>query len=137
MRSHAIRAHTSDIRLAVRADSLEELFRGALEGMAGIMQPGLPEKQSHPLTEALSLAADDTTSLLIDFLSEVLTRMHIRRAIYSAVSFTELTQQTLSAVIAGAPVDGFDKDIKAVTYHEADVKQRATGEWGTTIVFDI
>jgi SHS2 domain-containing protein len=38
-------------------------------------------------------------------------------------------------VIGYSPVE-FEQDVKAVTYHEADVRYE-NGMWSTTLVFDI
>ena len=34
-------------------------------------------------------------------------------------------------------VDAFDEDIKAVTYHEANIEENEEGVLQTTIIFDI
>jgi SHS2 domain-containing protein len=39
-------------------------------------------------------------------------------------------------VIRGCPVDHFNDDIKAVTYHGAEVVNDA-GKWRTPVIFDI
>jgi SHS2 domain-containing protein len=41
------------------------------------------------------------------------------------------------ATIKGNRVSYFDEDIKAVTYHEAAVKQNNEGQLETVIIFDI
>jgi len=43
----------------------------------------------------------------------------------------------LDARLFGAHVRKFDEDIKAVTYHEANITHSPTGEFETMIVFDI
>jgi SHS2 domain-containing protein len=43
---------------------------------------------------------------------------------------------TLDAELEGHPVVRFGEDVKAVTYHEADVQER-NGLWSTTLVFDV
>ena len=138
MRTYRVIPHTSDIRLRVRADTLEELFAAALEGMAEIMQPKFCKKQpSHTTRYHLAVNADNPTLLLIDFLSEVLTRAHIDRVVYCRTEFATFAPTSFSATVSGSRTETFAEDIKAVTYHEADVRQDITGAWQTTIIFDI
>ena len=47
------------------------------------------------------------------------------------------TRQTIIADISGIPVNEFDEEIKAVTYHEAHVSKINDKQWETYIIFDI
>ena len=136
MRSHRIEAHVADVRARVQGSTLPELFRAALEAMIEIAGPRRDDA-APPLTEVVSLTAPDTTVLLIDFLSEALTRGHIQHGIFHRAEFSTLTDCTLEARLEGFEVARLMKDIKAVTYHEADVRENAEGRFETTIVFDI
>jgi SHS2 domain-containing protein len=136
MRSHRIVEHVADVRARVQGSTLPELFRAALEVMNEIADPRRDDSAA-ALTEMVSLTAPDTTVLLIDFLSEALTRGHIRQGVFHRVEFSTLTDCTLEARLEGFGVARLVKDIKAVTYHEADVRENAEGRFETTIVFDI
>ena len=57
--------------------------------------------------------------------------------IYNQVDFTRLTKNEVWAEIRGFKVKNFSEDIKAVTYHEAQIKRNKKGQWKTTIIFDI
>ncbi len=70
-------------------------------------------------------------------MSEVLTYTYEEKAIFSKVEFIKLEDKELSGIVYGENVQGFDEDIKAVTYHEAEVKKNKKGNWETIIVFDI
>ncbi len=136
MRSHELIEHTADVRLKVCADSLQELFYGALDGMALLLKPD-SIAQVGSIKKDLSLTAPDATVLLIDFLSDVLMYVHIDHILFTSVRFSLLSETELSATIYGTPIDELDEDIKAVTYHEAQVVQNENGQWSTMIVFDI
>lgn len=138
MKEWQYHAHTADIRLKVKADSLEELLEAALEGMSGILSEDLcRHSREFPLTIEVEVNAQDATSLLIDFLSEVLTLSHIHRAIFCRLQVEKLSSQYLIGKIHGQNVSEFDDDIKAVTYHEAEVIENLDGTWYTNIIFDI
>jgi protein archease len=125
--------HTADVRLRVTAASVEELFREAMLGMFAIM--GAVRTDGQRSEARLTLDSVDRTDLLIDFLSAVLSRAHIEHAAFNSVSFERLTETTMDAVVAGGQAR-FEQDVKAVTYHEADVRL-VGGQWQTMLVFDI
>lgn len=73
----------------------------------------------------------DINSLLVDFLSEVLYQSQINKAVYHDVNFLKFSdpstgsrQAELEAEILGDKVKSFDEDIKAVTYHELEIKKK-------------
>lgn len=121
--------HTADVRIKAEGDTLEELFSAALEALCRVMHTGetYPSQDSKVISEEIRLQAPDTTALLVDFLSDALYAMHSNKAILNHISFQFIDQTSLDLVISGSTVDGFHEDIKAVTYHEADVKQTDKG----------
>ena len=136
MRHWQILPHPADSRLLIQAETLPELFSAALEGMNRILKKDLVFS-GMPVKESLNLSAADSTNLLIDFLSQVLSLSLLKQAIFSQVDFKPLTATALVADLRGNLVDHFDKEIKAVTYHEAAVRKNAEGLWETKIVFDL
>ena len=133
---YTILEHTADVRMHVEAESLEGLFRDALLGMMAIIKPN-PEAGREPITRTFSLSAVDLTALLVDFLNESLFQSHTNKEVYTSVTFPKFRKTSLAAELTGVSVDEFDEDIKAATYHEADVKKNKDGKWETNLVFDI
>jgi SHS2 domain-containing protein len=133
MYRYSFLGHTADIRLDVEATTLEELFQGSLKGMAELMGE---RKEAFSLEKELSISSPDETALLIDFLSEALTACHIEKAIFSKVEFSSFSPTSLRAKIFGKPASRFEKDVKAVTYHEAHVEKR-DNTFYVRIIFDI
>lgn len=130
--------HTADIRVKVESDSLEGLFHTSLEAMNKVIKKTIQKgKNSKETTRKIELNAVDTTVLLIDFLSAVLTGTHTGKVIFSELEILNLSAKSIVAIVSGYPVDFFDEDIKAVTYHEAEVIQNAKGNWETLLIFDI
>ena len=126
-------AHTADVRFRITSETLEGLFIDALHALTDFMQP---EWLAEPAEARIEVDAGDTTSLLVDFLGDVLTRCHVRREAYTAVTFATLDATSCRATLTGRKVRGFGEDVKAVTYHEAEVVQR-DGRWSTMLVLDI
>lgn len=142
MKRFIINPHVADVRLELEGSNLEELFTAAMQGMTEFIKPGSCASNNDlvldlVLQKELEIKAIDTTMLLVDFMSDILTVIHIEKAVFCAVTFSKLTETELQATIFGKKVESFDEDVKAITYHEAEVKKNASGNYETTIVFDI
>lgn len=136
---YTILPHTADVRLFISASTLEELFRSALEGMGEIQRKGLCDGDQvlYDVREQVEVHSRDMTALLIDFLSDALTLSHIRKAVFCKVEILLLTETDMNAVISGQRVMEYDEDIKAVTYHEAEIMINHDHHFETMILFDI
>lgn len=145
--SYRFLEHTADLRMAAEGKDLQDLFSEALRGMMHILKPAGGEgKEANPALERLTIKggvkrtlkieAGDRTSLLIDFLNETLLLAQTHKEIYAGVKFKEFGEHRLEAELTGHKIDSFAEDIKAVTYHEAEVKNE-NGIWKTNIIFDI
>jgi SHS2 domain-containing protein len=131
-------SHTADIRLKATEETLPKLFITCLKGMNELLKPGMCDQKKIPdITETIHIEASDSTILLVDFLSEILTHSNLNKAVYCDCLFEKMSDHELIAIMEGQKVDGFGNDIKAVTYHEADVRLNEQGDFETIIVFDI
>jgi SHS2 domain-containing protein len=130
--------HTADVRLKVCEETLPGLFAKCLEGMNELLKPGFCTGSINvEVKDEVDLKARDTTILLIDFLSEVLTLSYVNKTVYCEFSISQMSDHELRGNVSGKKADGFDTDIKAVTYHEADIRLNDRGEFETIVVFDI
>jgi SHS2 domain-containing protein len=125
--------HTTDVRLRVDAADREELFREAVAALMTSMKA-----HAHGMDadrETIVLDGPDLTALLVDFLGEILLRAHIGQRAYEVIDFAVLTNSELEATVEGRAAV-FAEDVKAVTYHEADVRESG-GRWTTNLILDI
>ena len=127
--------HTADVRVRVTSATLEDLFRDAVRGMYAVMRGEPRSIERVRRTIAVDDSAD-TTALLVDFLNDVLNRAHIGRELFDEVTFTRFDETSLTAELHGTADAEFEEDVKAVTYHEAEVRF-VNGEWTTMLVFDL
>lgn len=128
--------HTADVRMLVKGKNSKELFSNALKGMFAFLKPKVIKNT--PITERkISLNSFDATALLIDFLNEVLTMANTFKEYYDKIIFEKLTENKLETKIFGKKVSSFQDDIKAVTYHEANINKTTDGMLKTIIIFDI
>ena len=138
MKKYEVLPHTADTRLRVSGSSLVELFSAALEGMNCILKNDFKKLIiAGELFNKLEISSLDETMLLIDFLSEILTLSHKNKACYKINGFEILDNSKIKAVLEGSRIDGFDEDIKAVTYTEAKIIKNEQNQYETIIVFDI
>ncbi|MFA6263627.1 MAG: archease [Candidatus Babeliales bacterium] len=128
--------HSADVRLYVEGSTREEFFAAALTGMSQIITPHQCSQDLNEQVE-IKVSAPDLTVLLIDFLSDVLTRIQVTKKLFCVVDFIALNDTTLHARLYGHTDEHFEEDIKAVTYHEADVKKNDRGNYETVIIFDV
>ena len=139
---YRILSHTADLRLEVYGKTLEELFINAAEALARILYEqsestefsALP-KARQLLSEKIEIQSVNMNTLLVDFLNEILARSHINKAVYKVESL-KLKGNAVEAKSMGKKVEQFDEDVKAVTYHEVDIKEEK-GMWHTTLILDI
>ena len=133
---YKIEEHIADIRIAVRGQTLEQLFNDAFLGMMYILKPVqkfTPEK----VERDISLTAIDTTALMVDFLNEVLSLASSNKEFYTHAVFYKIQPTSLRAKLFGITAEKFHKDIKSPTYHEAEVKQTEDGAWETVLIFSL
>lgn len=133
--SYKIISHTADLRMKVSGSSPEKLFDSATAGMMFVLKKN-PSKGKVVMRQ-ISVDSVNLTTLIVDFLNEVLSLTEIHKEIYTNVTINKLEEKSVSAELEGVAQEFFDEDIKAVTYHEAQVKKNKKGEWETILVFDV
>ncbi len=137
MKSVRILSHTSDIRLLIKSNSRHELFKAGILGMSQIMSPTVKEKK-YEFFEKIRVESIDLTTLFIDLLNEILSLDHIHKCIFDDIKKLDIqNERTVELEIGGYPVSSFTKDVKAVTYHEAEIRHSAAGILQTVVILDI
>jgi len=134
MKTFQILSHTADFRIKVYGKNLEELFENALNAIFEIVRP---TKLGKAIKSKIKVASLNQNVLLVDFLNAVVFEMQTKKAIFNRIKIEKLTDTNIEAQILGNNVEKFTKDIKAVTYHEVDIKKSASGGLETNLVFDI
>jgi SHS2 domain-containing protein len=125
--------HMSDWELEVWAPDLPELLRQAAQGMNSLA--GVKLQAGPRCKREIELQADDSESLLVDFLSELLYLGETENLAFDRMEIN-IDGNKLHAQVEGAPVAQLGKEIKAVTYHQMKIRERE-GELRVHIVFDV
>ncbi len=139
MDKYKILSHTADLRLEIYGKTQEELFQNAASAMADILASSIKHQASGKLKERIKIESANVNILLVDFLNEILARSNINKCVYKASSIKHQASKKeikIEADLVGYKVKEFDEDIKAVTYHEAEVKEKG-GFWKAKLVLDI
>jgi SHS2 domain-containing protein len=127
-------AHTADWELEVWSPNLEGLLEQAARGMyalAGVQLAGATTQE-----RSLTLRADDAEGLLVRFLTELLWYQQTEQLGFEHFSIQVDDRCNLQAHLVGRPMLKFDKEIKAVTYHNLVVRTTSQGI-RVNIVFDV
>jgi len=135
MKKFKILEHKADLRIRVYGKDKEELFLNALLGMTAGLRPEISNQQS--VIRKIDIKSPDSEALLVDFLSEALYLIQTSKEIYNSVKFKKLSDANLEAELTGQKAERFGEDIKAVTYHGLEIKERKDGALEATLIFDI
>lgn len=138
MGSFKIIPHTADLRLKIEANDLTDLFTTALSSLNYVIKKDFELNQSlMEFKDIIQVNSLDSSMLLVDFLSLVLTLSHQNKSIFYKVIFLELSEKKLKAELTASKVNNFIEDVKAVTYNETYIKVKDNGKLETIIVLDI
>lgn len=125
--------HTADVELHVWAPDLPCLLEQAARGMFSLGEFRL--KSGKRQTLQIGFPVTDPESTLVNFLSELLFLIEVEGLGFDNFDIN-IEAGTLSAELSGAPLEFQNKHIKAVTYHNLEVKQGPDG-LEARVVFDV
>ena len=154
MQNYEILEHTGDVKIKAYGKSKEELFQNAMEGMFKILNPKSPASirrrgeagkgpaspqfqrgEQNPKRRTVRIESSDSDALLVDFLSEINCLRQVHSEIYNEVKFMKFSDTVLQAKLQGREVEEFGEDIKAVPFHELDIRQNKGRIWETISIF--
>ena len=127
-------AHTADWAIQVWAEDLGTLLTESARGMYtlanAVAGPGPRVKRE------LSLEAVDAESLLVTFLEELLYLAESEGLLFDRFTFTNISETKIHAIMEGQVLHSQDKEIKAVTFHNLEIRKSERG-LEVEIVFDV
>ena len=130
--------HTADLGLVIRGATEEDLFANAAFAVFDIITDlGRVEARE---TRRILVEGDSREDLFINFLREVLYLYNGERWLLKGLRVTSVGERVLEAEALGEPFDGqkheICKEIKAVTYHQAEIRETPDG-WTARVIFDV
>ncbi len=138
-----ILSHTADIALEVQAANLESLFTEASRGWKEMV---FEDSETRPAeTRSVRLSSPEAEDLLVQWLSELNYFLTVRQWVFHQCELVSLQRSgvmwELDAQVSGEALDPARHyiyfDIKAVTYHQLEIKETNGGGYQVRIVFDI
>ena len=128
--------HTADIGIEVHGATLTDLFSQAAFALVDLltdraMLTGEAER-------IIRVAGADLEDLWINYLREILYLFNGENFLLKDIPGIKFSELSLEASLLGASYNprrhAIKTEIKAVTYHRAEVKQTPDGWWGVFIV---
>lgn len=112
--------HTADLKIRAYGTNDQELLSNALLALIEYLSP---QESRFPkqISKVIEINADNKIDLWIDFLNEVLTQMYINKFKPEELEFIEISDKKIKAKIIGNRWQSIKKDIKSITYHQAEI----------------
>ncbi len=138
MKKYELIDHTADLGIKVHGDSLKELFENAAYSMFDIMAE-LDKVKVRDWID-VEIEKEKTDELLADWLRDLLYKFNGEGYLLKNFKIREIDEKGLKAKVGGEKLDlschPLKKEIKAVTYHQLEVKKTNKG-WEAQVIFDI
>jgi SHS2 domain-containing protein len=129
-------SHTADVKIRVRAPTLEALFS---ETFKALMQVMYGTDRSGGIFKEIRIESSDIESLLADFLSEVLFVSEVESLVFSDVAI-RIDGLSLTAELTGEPFDparhSGGSEVKGISYSGLAITHGAKG-YKLDIIFDV
>jgi SHS2 domain-containing protein len=129
-------SHTADIKIRVRAPTLEDLFS---ETFNALMQVMYGTERSGGIIKEIKVESPDNESLLLDFLSDVLFVSEVESLVFFNTSIS-IHGSRLTAELSGEPFDPIrhagGSEVKGISYSGLSIIHDANG-YMLDIIFDV
>ncbi|MDA0836816.1 MAG: archease [Planctomycetota bacterium] len=130
--------HTADVGVSVFGKSLEELFEAASFALFDL-QVDLSDVRAEAEFE-IAVTGTDLENTIVRWLQRLIALMDIEDIVFSRFELLEVTEESARGKAWGEPLDisrhRVKGAIKAVTYHELEIKETSDG-WEAQIIFDV
>jgi SHS2 domain-containing protein len=138
MRSYQTFNHTADLGLIIKGETEEDLYANAAIAVFDIITD---LRRVEPReTRRIAVDGGSPTDLLINFLREILYLYNGEHWLLKGIRILEFSEKALEAEACGEPLverkHKIYKEIKAVTYHQAEVC-KTCGGWTAKVIFDV
>ena len=134
--------HTADAALEVEAGSFAELLEEAARACGEWTSGGTLAAEMHETERALEVRGNERVETWVHFWRALHRLWTVEgflavRAHVSSGTDEQVVRARIGCVSVGALDLAHCVDVKAVTWHDAKVEQRADGRWSGRIVLDL
>jgi len=140
--SYEFLEHTADVKFTASGDSLEEVLSSAGEAlMATMLDPSTVREGKEVELEA---EGDDLEELLFSWLEEVVFLFSAEALVFRKFEVEKVEKTDEGYCARGRGIGEradpgrhrFETEVKAVSYHQMEVKQVDSG-WEATVILDV
>ena len=130
--------HTADIGIIVHGENLKALFENAGEAFFHLITD--LRKVRRRTEKRINLGGESLDRLMVDWLSELLYLHDVENLLFKGFKVESVGEDGLRAIVKGEPfqegVHVIKTEVKAVTYHQIEVRQE-NGRWRAQVIFDL
>jgi SHS2 domain-containing protein len=124
--------HTADRAFRVRGRDLAELLEHAAQAMVAL--DGEPPSSERFIRRVIEVEGSDRETLLVNWLNEVLFLEQTHYEFYDHFLLSGVTENHLRAQLYGRRLNRSVTSLKAVTFHNLEVKGSSEGLEATVVV---
>jgi protein archease len=130
--------HTADLGIRTWGADLKKLFENAGMALMDLLISGESPKRTLP--RKISLTGDDLADLMVRWLGEILYLLEGETLVVTSIRIVDVRPARLDAALKTVPYDPefheILNEIKAVTYHQIEVAEKAN-RWEARIILDL
>lgn len=138
MKRYKLIEHTADLGIEAYGKTLEELFSNSAFAMFDLITDIGKVNPKEKIE--VKLTAENQNELLVNWLRRIHSCYTIDGYLFVRFQITTLKEKELYGFAEGEKLDlkchVLKKEIKAVTYHQVDIKKK-NGIYTTQIIFDV
>jgi len=137
-RTFEIIDHTADIGITAYGTDIKELFSNAALALFNLITE--PEDIQDKLRLNLRVSSEDTDSLLVEWLNELIYLFDAEHLLFNRCDIESVTDDELNATCHGESFDPMrhkmKRGVKAATYHMLKLDKN-NGGYKAQVIFDI
>jgi SHS2 domain-containing protein len=126
--------HTADRAFRIRGRNLAELLENAAQAMVALDRESPPSECF--IRRVIEIEGSDRETLLVNWLNEILYLEQTHHEFYDHFLLSDVTENYLRAQLYGRQLGHSVTPIKAVTFHDLEVKESSEG-FEATVVVDV
>ena len=138
MKPYRVFNHTADLGVEVSGKTVNELFAAAAFAVYDLMADLRDVKTKK--TRKIAVEGTDREELLVNYLRAVLDLFNGDRLLLKSFIIDEMDDKHLAGEVKGEVFDPgrhrLKREIKAVTYHQAQIRETPKG-WRGRVIFDV
>jgi SHS2 domain-containing protein len=138
MKRFEILDHTADIGIIVHGENLKALFENAGEAFFHLITD--LRKVKRRIERRVNIGGESLDRLMVDWLSELLYLHDVENLLFKGFKVDSVGEDGLKAMVKGEPfqegVHVIKTGVKAVTYHQIEVRQK-NGLWRAQVILDL